>query len=115
MSTVPAALGGIFREGYTPDDVNRVFGPLSWEEGSRLVCLWDYIDYAGPGGDSEFYVAKNGSFRHVDMKICAFLLMGDPEDGDLPLEGFADYATPPFSAHGLVELDGHNFAREDRR
>lgn len=36
-------------EGYTSEDVNRVFGRMRGVFGVELVCVWDYFDAYGRG------------------------------------------------------------------
>lgn len=52
----PDELRGCMDDGYTPDEVNSVLGQLSAMTGLRLVCIWDYYDEYGYGGNSEFYI-----------------------------------------------------------
>ncbi|MFE3205764.1 hypothetical protein [Embleya sp. NPDC059237] len=49
-------LRGSMDDGYDQDRVNKVLGRLNETFGTRLVCLWDYVDPFGFGGDSNFYL-----------------------------------------------------------
>lgn len=56
-SDTPAPeLRGCMEDGYTAEDVNRVFGQIHHDCGITLVCVWDDHDAYGPGGNSQFYV-----------------------------------------------------------
>jgi hypothetical protein len=64
---VPAALleaiadhRGSMAGGYDDHDVNRILGRIGNAAGLRLVCVWDYFDSAGVGGNSQFYIEENG-------------------------------------------------------
>jgi hypothetical protein len=51
-------------DGYTPDDVNRAFGRIRDSLGIDLVCVWEYHDDFGYGGDSDFYVRSTNGAVH---------------------------------------------------
>ena len=52
----PLELRGCMEDGYTPEKVNSVLGQLSELSGLRIVCVWDYFDAYGYGGNSDFYI-----------------------------------------------------------
>ncbi|TLQ39213.1 hypothetical protein [Streptomyces marianii] len=50
-----AALRGVFADGYTADDINRVFGTIHEVYGRTIVCRWQLLDEGWYQGNSEFY------------------------------------------------------------
>ncbi|MFE4663270.1 hypothetical protein ACFRFJ_42130 [Streptomyces hydrogenans] len=54
-----ADLHGAFQHGYGADDVRTVFGRISDAGGPCLVCVWDFPDAYGFGGNSEFYAEED--------------------------------------------------------
>ncbi|MER5356481.1 hypothetical protein ABT093_39950 [Kitasatospora sp. NPDC002551] len=48
-------LKGRFRDGYTEEQVNAVFAVLGAATGLRLVCVWEYRDSFGCGGNSQWF------------------------------------------------------------
>ncbi|MGW0844123.1 hypothetical protein ACWD26_29100 [Streptomyces sp. NPDC002787] len=77
-------LRGCMQDGYTPEDVNRVFIRLEDATGVRLTCLWDYYDAYGYGGNSQFYVeGADGRLYELVGDLWAWL-NGDPAAPDTP-------------------------------
>lgn len=66
------SLRGVFAEGYTPDDVNRVFGLVQHHYAVTLVCRWETLDEGWYRGNSEFYFAVDGTY-HYDAGVYAWL------------------------------------------
>lgn len=77
-----AELRGCLHGGYNPDGVNRVLGRLSQVTGLQLVCVWDYVDTAGPGGNAQFYIErKRGRLYTLSSKAWHWL-SDDPAASD---------------------------------
>ncbi|MER6687471.1 hypothetical protein [Streptomyces olivaceoviridis] len=71
-------LRGSMMDGYTSEDVNRVFARIEEATGVRLTCLWDYCDAYGYGGNSQFYVEDaDGRLYELAGDLWAWL-NGDP-------------------------------------
>ncbi|MEU0770536.1 hypothetical protein [Streptomyces albogriseolus] len=109
-------LRGCMRDGYTPEDVNRVFARLESVFGVRLVCVWNYVDALGFGGNSQFYVEHGGRTFELAGDLWRWLNR-PPGAADAP-------ATPghPSSWLGAAvpltfdyEDWGHNYAARDER
>lgn len=65
-------------DGYDADDVNRVFDRLEEATGLSLVCVWEYFDSFGVGGNSQFFVAlEDDRFHEVAGDLWQWL-NGDP-------------------------------------
>lgn len=115
-----ADLRGSMAGGYDDDRVNRVLGAISDATGLDLVCVWDYYDDTGVGGDSQFYVqGQDGELRELAGDLWPWL-NGDPADPETP----ATPGDPPtwlgeraaFTTADLAWDDGgwRNYAHEDR-
>lgn len=116
MPKIEGRLRGAFQEGYTPDAVNQVLGPVSWANGQRLVVLWEYIDDYGPGGDSDLRaVGVDGRLRELHPEVLAFLFDEQGPGADLVVASLDQRRAAWQDPTGFTELDGHNFARLDRR
>ena len=116
MPRIAGRLRGAFHNGYTPDTANQVLGPVSWANGRRLVVVWDYLDDFGPGGDSDvFAVGIDGRIRPIEPELLAFLLDERGPGADLVLASLDQRGAAWEDPTGFTELDGHNFARVDRR
>lgn len=80
----PAAdLRGSMADGYDSDRVNRILGRVGKASGLRIVCVWDYHDAIGVGGDSDFYVIVDGRFHHCAGDLWRWLNTS-PDDPDAP-------------------------------
>ncbi|MEO3976740.1 hypothetical protein [Streptomyces sp. CAU 1734] len=80
-----AALRGVFSDGYTADDINRVFGIIHDVLGQRLVCRWEFLDEGCYRGSSEFYFENSGVYYYdggiygwLNGSSDAPLNLGDP-------------------------------------
>jgi hypothetical protein len=110
---------GRFEDGYTDDDVNRVLGEISDAAGVRVVCVWDFIDSFGPGGNSEFFVETGDGFVPLSGDLWAWLNEAPGSEHAVATPG--DPATwvssdpdETLRVEDLVGDDWHNYAREDR-
>jgi hypothetical protein len=110
-------LQGCMVDGYTPEDIDRVFGRLENAFGVRLVCVWDYFDAFGYGGNSQFYVVGDDGRLHESAGDLYTWLNFDPAADEAP-----DSPGPPDSWRGapadLAEPEGddgfYNVALENR-
>ncbi len=73
------SVAGIFQNGYDGDDINRVFGAIGRQCGIDLICVWDYFDDWGYGGDSQFYLVDGGSAFEVTGQLWCWLHGGRDE------------------------------------
>ena len=109
MLTRLADLKGVFKDGYTPEEIRSVFGRISDEGGPYLVCVWDYADDAGYGGNSQFYAEDDaGNFFEVRLEIHRWL------SGELETPGAVDtWVCAPVAepTDFPVSDDFHNYAR----
>lgn len=77
-------LRGCMDDGYDADDVNRTFGRLESATGLSLVCVWEYFDDAGVGGNSQFYVSlEDDGFHEVAGDLWEWL-NADPDSPSTP-------------------------------
>ncbi|MFE3601387.1 hypothetical protein [Streptomyces sp. NPDC059142] len=103
-----ADMKGRFADGYTDGDIRSVFGRIHDAGGPYLVCLWDYADEAGFGGNSQFYAEGEDGFYEVTPDIHQWLT------GEQETPGAADTwvcapVSEPFEPD--VSDDFHNYAR----
>jgi hypothetical protein len=114
-----SSLRGCMEDGYTSDEVNDVFATIEHLTGHTLVCVWAYVDAAGTGGDSQFYLSNaSGSLFEASSTIWLWL-NGDPRSPTTPAEP-GDPSTwcaeqpENFATHQLAYHDGnHNYATRD--
>lgn len=102
-----ADLRGRFADGYTPDDVRAVFGRINDAGGPYLVCLWEYADEYGFGGNSQFYAETDGEFREVSTDIYQWL-SGERESPGAVRTWVCAPVSEPFEF--AVSDDFHNYA-----
>ncbi|MGP4004658.1 hypothetical protein [Streptomyces sp. 8N706] len=107
-----ADLHGRFADGYSADGIRTVFGRIHDEGGPYLVCVWDYADDFGFGGNSVFYVEdEDGGLFEVQPDIHRWLSGQQETPGPLNTwTGARAYETEEFP----VSDDFHNYARSDR-
>ncbi len=73
-------LAGCFRDGYDSDDIQRVFARVHEQTGVWLLCVWEYFDDIGYGGDSEFFlISGSGSVHELDGQLWPWLWGGSDE------------------------------------
>ncbi|MFY0515981.1 hypothetical protein ACOMD4_37195 [Streptomyces anulatus] len=112
---VPAELRdlyGRFADGYTPEDVRSVFGRIHEAGGPYLVCVWEYADAHGFGGNSQFY-AENAEGDHFEVEPDVHLWLSGQTELPAPMCGWVcDPATGPTDYP--VSDDFHNYARTER-
>lgn len=106
-----ADLWGRFKDGYSADDVRRVFGRISDAGGPHLVCVWDYADEYGFGGNSKFYAEdEEGRFLEVEPGIYRWLTGEQRSPGPVNTWVVGPVAEPIEFAVGD---DFHNYARSE--
>lgn len=99
---------GLFAQGHTDEDINEVLAEFT---GARLVCVWDYHDEWGFGGNSEIVgrdTEGTGPWRRLSSEFTEFLY--DPES-DLAPETIAsildaDGRFAVYEEQGIDALDG---------
>ncbi|MFE5847956.1 hypothetical protein ACFQ7N_40680 [Streptomyces niveus] len=107
-----AELHGRFQDGYTPEDVTAVFSRIYDAVGIYLVCVWDYADEYGFGGNSEFYAEdQDGGLFEVQPGIYHWLSGEQQTPGPLDTWVCAPVAEP---TDFPVTDDFHNYARADQ-
>ncbi|MER7223329.1 hypothetical protein [Streptomyces rubradiris] len=107
-----ADLYGRFEDGYGPDDIRAVFGRIHAEGGPYLVCVWDYADEYGFGGDSQFYAEDaDGRLFEVQPDIHRWLSGWQETPGAVDTWVCAPVSEP---TEFPVSDDFHNYARTDR-
>ncbi|MEU8893676.1 hypothetical protein [Streptomyces sp. NPDC048442] len=101
-----------FADGYTAEDIRAVFGRIHDAGGPCLVCVWNYWDEDGAGGDSEFYAEdEEGTFFEVQPDVYRWLSGQQATPGPVESWVCAPVAGPTeFPASD----DCHNYARQDR-
>ncbi|MGY3341140.1 hypothetical protein ACVW0K_007333 [Streptomyces filamentosus] len=103
-----ADLHGAFEHGYGADDVRTVFGRISDAGGPYLVCVWDFADDHGFGGNSEFYAeADNGVLLELQPDVYRWLA-GEQEDPG-PLSAWTCAPVPELTEFATSD-DFHNYA-----
>ncbi|MFC7872003.1 hypothetical protein ACFUS2_12755 [[Kitasatospora] papulosa] len=105
-------LHGRFADGYSADGIRSVFGRIEAAGGPFLVCVWDYADEYGFGGNSQFYAeTEEGEHFEVSPDIHQWL------SGELEIPGpMSTWVCAPVSepTDYPVSDDFHNYARTDR-
>lgn len=113
-----ARLRGTFADGYTADDINRVFGIIHDVYGQTLFCRWELFDDGGYRGNSEFYFRDGGTY-YYDAGIYDWLAGGH----DAPLGDPVQWRGNPVPdsdqegpQHAVTDDGFHNVAlvEEDR-
>ncbi|SEM77820.1 hypothetical protein [Streptacidiphilus jiangxiensis] len=105
-------------DGYTPDDVNRAFGRIKDALGVDLVCVWEYHDDFGYGGNSDFYVrSAEGAVHELAGYLWPWLnrALDDPEAPEHPGDP-ATWTGPTSDVTDDLADDGfHNAAPPSER
>ncbi|MEV5205711.1 hypothetical protein [Streptomyces sp. NPDC053720] len=116
--TVPDRLAGIadlrgrFEDGYSADDIRSVFMRIHDAGGPYLVCVWDYADEYGFGGNSRFCAEnEGGNLFEVQPSIHQWLSGELKTPGPMDTWMCAPVAEPVEIA---VSDDFHNYAQADR-
>lgn len=107
-----ADLRGRFEDGYSADDIRVTFRRIYDTGGPYLVCVWEYADDYGFGGNSQFYAEdENGGLFEVQPDIHRWLSGQQETPGPLSTwVGARAYEPEEFP----VSDDFHNYARSDR-
>ncbi|MFF0170256.1 hypothetical protein [Streptomyces prasinus] len=107
-----ADLHGRFEDGYSADGIRTVFGRIYDEGGPYLVCVWEYADAYGFGGNSEFYAeGEDGDLFEVQPDIHRWLSGQQETPGPVDTWVCAPVTEP---TEFPVTDDFHNYARADR-
>jgi hypothetical protein len=106
---------GRFRYGYDSDDINKVFETIQALTRVDLICVWDYFDDAGYGGDSQFYVVDGDATYELAGDLWPWLSAGTDEapNGPGSVASWKGGRTP----FAYTELSGdgsRNYAFESR-
>ncbi|MFE9424168.1 hypothetical protein ACFYNO_14515 [Kitasatospora sp. NPDC006697] len=106
-------LEGRFRDGYTEEEVNVVFAVLGAATGLRLVCVWEYRDSFGCGGNSQWFAEDRfGRLWDLAGDLYAWLAGERPHPG--PAGSWVG-GTIGYPVHKLAWTDGkHNHAERSR-
>ena len=107
-------LSGMFIDGYTDNDVNALAAVLaSHDPGWAIACVWDFVDAAGCGGDSEIVaVLPDGTLADLPDGLAAALYEGTaPSPADPMLPG---PARTDLDRGALVGVGRANLVRVDR-
>jgi hypothetical protein len=113
LLTQLADLRGQFKFGYTPQDVRSVFGRIRDAGGPYLVCVWEYADDYGFGGNSQFYAEDEaGDLFEVQPDIYRWLSGEQATPGAVDTWVCAPVSEPIEIA---VSDDFHNYARSGDR
>ncbi|MFF8992604.1 hypothetical protein ACF09H_22240 [Streptomyces sp. NPDC014983] len=99
-------------DGYTPEDVNRAFSRVEDVTGIRLICAWDFYDDFGFGGNSDFFVERDGEFHHLAGDLWQWLngSSGDPETPTWPSPVEMWIGQPAHLADPVHDDGFHNIA-----
>lgn len=112
MNLAPIAdCEGVFADGYTDDMTRKAFGAIRAATGVALVCIWEYSDDWGYGGESCIYIVKDDILHEIDSTLYSWLTcytkvdqLPEPADwagaarpdlacwADLPGDGWANYS-----------------------
>ncbi|MET9265232.1 hypothetical protein [Amycolatopsis sp. NPDC004079] len=108
-------------DGYTPENVNSVLGQLSdLLPGFSIVCVWEYIDAYGYGGNSDFYVESESgeALFCIAGDLWKWLNMRPDDPGSPEAPGdpasWVGGACAEFTTADLVGDGFHNYAIQDR-
>lgn len=102
---------------YDAERVNQVLGRISAVSGLRIVCVWDYHDAFGFGGDSDFFVDVDGRFHYCAGDLCRWLNTPEyePDAPDVPGAPSSWVGAPSEFHQGQFAYHdkGHNYALRD--
>lgn len=106
---------GVFEDGYTDEDIDSVLPRLSDELGLTVVCVWDFVDEYGPGGDSQLCVDLDGEARELPHGLWELLVDSEVQD----IAPIAGGPHPEIVLNALVDYEagsglGHQYHREWR-
>ncbi|MEV7657889.1 hypothetical protein AB0O39_27440 [Streptomyces anulatus] len=105
-------LYGRFADGYTPESIRAVFDRIHRAGGPYLVCVWEYADAHGFGGNSQFY-AENEDGDHCEIDPDVHLWLSGQTELPAPMSTWVcDPVTE--STDFPVSDDFHNYARAVR-
>ncbi|MEU3497588.1 hypothetical protein ABZ747_29365 [Kitasatospora cineracea] len=105
-------LRGSMQDGGTPENARKVFQRIHEAGGPYLVCVWEYVDKDGFGGQSHYFVkGEDGALYDIQNGVYQWL------DGErampVPMDRWADEL--PAEPFEIVASDNlHNCARTVR-
>ncbi|MGP3777014.1 DUF3560 domain-containing protein (plasmid) [Streptomyces sp. SDT5-1] len=105
-----AELHGRFADGYTDDAIRSVFGLLKEAGGPYLVCVWEYADAYGFGGNSQFYAEGGDGVLHT-LSPDVYRWLDGQQTSPGPMTGWV--GAPVGTADFPVSDDFHNYALLD--
>ncbi|MBC7303183.1 hypothetical protein [Nocardia salmonicida] len=114
--SAPAELRSRLVDGYDSDQITSVLGQISAASGLAVVCLWNYVDNFGFGGDSDFRIlSPHGQLYYLDGDLSDWLT-------DTPDHAPAHPGSPASWIGGIdtdaIDIAGgdgrHSLARENR-
>ncbi|MYR09036.1 hypothetical protein GTY62_00080 [Streptomyces sp. SID724] len=101
-----------FADGYTPEGIRAVFDRIHRAGGPYLVCVWEYADAHGFGGNSQFY-AENENGDHFEIEPDVHLWLSGLTERPAPMHTWVcKPVTEPTDFP--VSDDFHNYARAVR-
>lgn len=116
MNDQLADLAGRFHDGYDSDDIRRVFEQIRAHTGVRLLCVWDYFDDFGYGGNSEFYVqTSDGTIHQLGGQLWPWLWGGCEEAPEGPGSPDSWIGSPAPLNIGDLDGDGLGNAAVENR
>ncbi|WP_328373047.1 hypothetical protein OG800_49570 (plasmid) [Streptomyces sp. NBC_00445] len=102
-------LKNFLSEGYSDEEVTAVLGPVAEATGVHVICLWDYVDRYGCGGDSDWYVmTPSGALHRLAGGLFSWINYGEGKPCD-PATWIGN-ATGVTSST-LAAVDPYNHAR----
>ena len=76
-------LAGRFSDGYTSDDIDVAIDRIRDATGVTLICVWEYFDDYGFGGNSELLLVDGVAVHEVEGDLWAWWST-DPAAPDAP-------------------------------
>ncbi|UZI33961.1 hypothetical protein [Streptomyces sp. VB1] len=101
-----------FADGYTPEGIRAVFDRIHRAGGPYLVCVWEYADAHGFGGNSQFY-AENENGDHFEIEPDVHLWLSGLTERPAPMHTWV-HGPVTESTDFPVTDDFHNYARTVR-
>jgi hypothetical protein len=68
-----------FNEGYDEDAINDILGHIQELTDTTIVCLWEFRDHLGYGGESELFLLDDGALYCLGGDLWPWLLDGTSE------------------------------------
>ncbi|WP_336794408.1 hypothetical protein [Gordonia malaquae] len=71
--TLDDDLAGVFLDGYDDDLIGSVLQEINSGADVELICVWEYVDDCGYGGDSCLHIVKDGVPHQIAEALHLFL------------------------------------------